>query len=125
MVVVIPSVGTEDNSVEKERLRLAEEETRRRIEIRLKEKQDGEQKQQQQPQPLKPSDVAESDLTPNKEGILMEYCLLEAPSSVLLLLCKLYLIVQSIYLQLVVKKLGQIWQLLINSPSFICQPYLP
>jgi len=93
-VVVIPSVGTEDSSGEKERLRLAEEETRRRIEIRLKEKQDGEQKQQQQPQPLKPSDVAESDLTPNKEGILMMYYLRH-----LLVLCKLYLIVQSIYLQ--------------------------
>ena len=72
-VIIIPSIGTEDTSGEKERLRLAEEETRRRIEIRLKERQDGEQKQQQQPQPLKPSDVAESDLTPNKEGMSRVY----------------------------------------------------
>ena len=64
--VILP-VGSEDNTGEQERLRLAEEETRRRIEIRLKEKQDGEQRQQHQ-QPLKSTDVPESDLTPNKEG---------------------------------------------------------
>ena len=50
---------------------MAEEETRRRIEIRLREKQDGEQRQQQQQLPLKPSDVPESDLTPNKEGMMI------------------------------------------------------
>lgn len=49
---------------------MAEEETRRRIEIRLREKQDGEQRQQQ---PVKPSDVTESDLTPNKEGLIQSY----------------------------------------------------
>lgn len=64
---MVGSLGTEDDASEQERLRLAEEETRRRIEIRLKEKQDGELRQQQQSQ--RPSDMSDSDITANKEGI--------------------------------------------------------